>query len=160
MELNRKHYLLMELMADTLTKLKELDKANQTTTSTIDTLEDKDNLRRESFHYYSSKVCSHMGEVILDVEGDDEALEVSAQTKHVALQKKAAATSLVAVDFERRFESREMVGPKKDDTQEEQAQFIVKVMCRLCFDGENEEKGQGKCCPAKLVVKSTTGAAS
>lgn len=39
---------------------------------------------------------------------DEAALAVSAQTKRVALQKKAAAASLVAEDYARRFESGEV----------------------------------------------------
>ncbi|XP_027106877.1 uncharacterized protein [Coffea arabica] len=68
-------------------------------------------------------------------DGDEAA---SAQTKRVALQKQAAAASMVAEDFARRFESGEMVGPVKDDAQEEQGLSNVKVMCRLCFSGESE----------------------
>ncbi|KAL3537447.1 hypothetical protein ACH5RR_000813 [Cinchona calisaya] len=87
-------------------------------------------------------------------DGDDEALDVSAQTKRVALQKKAAAASMVAEDFARRFESGEMVGPVKDDTQEEQAQSNVKVMCRLCFGGENEGSERArKMLPCKTCGK-------
>lgn len=42
-------------------------------------------------------------------DGDEAALASSAQAKRMALQKKAAAASLVAEDFARRFESGEMV---------------------------------------------------
>lgn len=44
-----------------------------------------------------------------DGDGDEAALASSAQAKRMALQKKAAAASLVAEDFARRFESGEMV---------------------------------------------------
>lgn len=71
---------------------------------------------------------------------DEAALAISAQTKRAALQKKAAAASLVAEDYARRFESGEVavVGTVKDDTGEDQSLSNAKVMCRLCFGGENE----------------------
>ncbi|XP_047321868.1 uncharacterized protein LOC124925807 [Impatiens glandulifera] len=67
------------------------------------------------------------------VDGDE---MVSAQNKRAALQKKAAAASLVAEDFARRFESGSM--DDSGDLQVEDGQSNTKVMCRLCFSGENE----------------------
>ncbi|XP_059649120.1 uncharacterized protein LOC132295062 isoform X2 [Cornus florida] len=69
--------------------------------------------------------------------GDGEEL-LSAQTKRAAMQRKAAAASLVAEDYARRFESGDLVDAPKDLPGEEQGQSNVKVMCRLCFFGENE----------------------
>ncbi|KAA8515670.1 hypothetical protein F0562_018719 [Nyssa sinensis] len=63
---------------------------------------------------------------------------LSAQTKRAAMQKKAATASLVAEDYAPRFESGDLVDASKDLTGEEQGQSNVKVMCRLCFLGENE----------------------
>ncbi|KAA8520234.1 hypothetical protein F0562_014490 [Nyssa sinensis] len=68
--------------------------------------------------------------------GDGEEL-LSAQTKRAAMQKKAAAASLVAEDYARRFESGDL-DVSGDLPGEEQGQTNVKVMCRLCFFGENE----------------------
>ncbi|XP_015163348.1 uncharacterized protein [Solanum tuberosum] len=71
-------------------------------------------------------------------DGEEAAAIASAQTKRVALQKKAAAASMVAEDFARRFESGDVEGSMKDVGGEEQGLSNVKVMCRLCFSGENE----------------------
>ncbi|KAF3629515.1 putative tRNA-dihydrouridine(20a/20b) synthase [NAD(P)+]-like [Capsicum annuum] len=71
-------------------------------------------------------------------DGEEAAAIASAQTKRVALQKKAAAASMVAEDFARRFESGNLEGSMKDVGGEEQGLSNVKVMCRLCFCGENE----------------------
>ncbi|GMH30639.1 hypothetical protein Nepgr_032482 [Nepenthes gracilis] len=65
--------------------------------------------------------------------------ELSVQTKRAVLQKKAAAASLVAEDFARRFESGDLVDAPRELAGEEQGQSSnVNVMCRLCFSGENE----------------------
>lgn len=72
------------------------------------------------------------------VDGEEAAAIASAQTKRVALQKKAAAASMVAENFARRFESGDLEGSMKDVGGEEQGLSNVKVMCRLCFSGENE----------------------
>ncbi|GJS97127.1 zinc finger, FYVE/PHD-type containing protein [Tanacetum coccineum] len=58
--------------------------------------------------------------------------------KRAALQKEAAAASIVAEDFARRFESGEAVGLTQDVAGEEQVLSNGKVMCRLCFSGEYE----------------------
>ncbi|XP_075100123.1 uncharacterized protein LOC107785682 [Nicotiana tabacum] len=71
-------------------------------------------------------------------DGEEAAAIASAQTKRAALQKKAAAASMVAEDFARRFESGDLEGSVKDVGGEEQGLSNVKVMCRLCFCGENE----------------------
>uniref|UniRef100_A0A5B7APH1 Uncharacterized protein n=1 Tax=Davidia involucrata TaxID=16924 RepID=A0A5B7APH1_DAVIN len=63
---------------------------------------------------------------------------LSAQTKRAAMQRKAAVASLVAEDYARRFESGDLVETPRDLAGEEQGQSNVKVMCRLCFFGENE----------------------
>ncbi|XP_073270069.1 uncharacterized protein [Primulina huaijiensis] len=78
----------------------------------------------------------------MGVGGGDSGEEVaaaSAQVKRVALQKQATAASLVAEDYARRFESGDLMQTStKHASGEEQGQSNVKVMCRLCFNGENE----------------------
>ncbi|KAK9283559.1 hypothetical protein L1049_011807 [Liquidambar formosana] len=69
--------------------------------------------------------------------GDAEEM-LSAQTKRVAMQKKAAVASMVAEDFARRFESGDLADASRDVAGEEQGQSNVNVMCRMCFYGENE----------------------
>ncbi|KAJ7949187.1 Histone-lysine N-methyltransferase [Quillaja saponaria] len=69
-------------------------------------------------------------------DGVDEA--VSAQTKRVALQRKAAAAMVAAEDYARRFESGDLVDASRTLTGEDQGQPNAKVMCRMCFFGENE----------------------
>ncbi|XP_059311581.1 uncharacterized protein LOC132063154 [Lycium ferocissimum] len=92
---------------------------------------------------------------LADGDGEEAAAIASAQTKRVALQKKAAAASVVAEDFARRFESGHVEGSVKDVVGEEQGLSNVKVMCRLCFSGENEggERARKmmscKCCGKK-----------
>ncbi|KAK6928753.1 hypothetical protein RJ641_004958 [Dillenia turbinata] len=66
--------------------------------------------------------------------GDAEEL-LSAQTKRAAIQKRAAAASLVAEDYARRFESGDLADPSKL-LGEEQGQSSANVMCRICFVGE------------------------
>lgn len=79
---------------------------------------------------------------IVDGAGLDAAEEaaaaVSAQTKRVALQRKAAAAMVAAEDYARRFESGYVATASKDIAGEEQGQSNTNVMCRLCFVGENE----------------------
>ncbi|KAL3832954.1 hypothetical protein ACJIZ3_007690 [Penstemon smallii] len=73
------------------------------------------------------------------VGGDEEAVAAaSAQVKRVALQKQAAAASMEAEDYARRFESGDLVTSVEDTIGEDQGQSNAKVMCRLCFRGENE----------------------
>ncbi|KAL0397580.1 UNVERIFIED_CONTAM: hypothetical protein Scaly_0206400 [Sesamum calycinum] len=62
----------------------------------------------------------------------------SAQVKRAALQKQAAAASMVAEDYARKFESGDLVASAKDAAGEEQGQSNAKVMCRLCYSGDNE----------------------
>ncbi|KAL8542260.1 hypothetical protein ACS0TY_003213 [Phlomoides rotata] len=69
---------------------------------------------------------------------DSAAAVASAQVKRVALQKQAAAASMVAEDYVRRFESGDLETPAKDAAGEEQGLSTTKVMCRLCFSGEYE----------------------
>ncbi|KAL2939909.1 Histone-lysine N-methyltransferase 2B [Bienertia sinuspersici] len=89
------------------------------------------------------------------VGGDDVAAEelLSAQTKRVALQKKAAVASMAAEDFARRFESGALVEATKDSGVEEQGSSNVKVMCRLCFSGEYEGSERAK----KMLPCSSCG---
>ncbi|KAI3764300.1 hypothetical protein L2E82_14307 [Cichorium intybus] len=76
---------------------------------------------------------------IVDGGGDAAEELLSAQTKRAAMQKKAAAASVAAEDFARRFESGDMAeGVTKDLAADEQGLSNAKVMCRLCFSGENE----------------------
>ncbi|XP_043692026.1 uncharacterized protein LOC122642576 [Telopea speciosissima] len=75
------------------------------------------------------------------VGGDGDVEEMSAQTKRVALQKKAVAESLAAEDYARRFETGDFADASKEtgqDIVEEQGSSTINVMCRLCFYGENE----------------------
>ncbi|XP_057978611.1 uncharacterized protein LOC131165016 isoform X2 [Malania oleifera] len=67
----------------------------------------------------------------------EEAL-LSAQTKRAALQRKAAAALVAAEDYARRFESGDLADPSRELVGEELGQSTVNVMCRLCFNGENE----------------------
>ncbi|KAH9774554.1 PHD finger family protein [Citrus sinensis] len=69
---------------------------------------------------------------------EEAAAAVSAQTKRVALQRKAAAAMVAAEDYARRFESGYVATASKDIAGEEQGQSNTNVMCRLCFVGENE----------------------
>ncbi|KAK6933815.1 hypothetical protein RJ641_036709 [Dillenia turbinata] len=66
--------------------------------------------------------------------GDAEEL-LSAQTKRAAIQRKAAAASLFAEDYARRFESGDLADALKP-LGEEQGQSTANVMCRICFVGE------------------------
>ncbi|XP_057790090.1 uncharacterized protein LOC131007027 isoform X2 [Salvia miltiorrhiza] len=68
--------------------------------------------------------------------------EASAQVKRAALQKQAAAASLVAEDYARRFESGDLEA--KDAAGEEQGLSTAKVMCRICFSGENDESERAR----------------
>ncbi|XP_047310949.1 uncharacterized protein LOC124914444 [Impatiens glandulifera] len=89
-----------------------------------------------------------------NVFGDGDEM-LSAQNKRSALQKKAAAASLVAEDFARRFESGSMLDDSGDLQAEDQGQSNAKVMCRLCFSGEHEGSEKAwkmlscKCCGKK-----------
>ncbi|KAI3731824.1 hypothetical protein L1987_63014 [Smallanthus sonchifolius] len=77
--------------------------------------------------------------------GGDVADELSVQTKRAAMQKKAAAASVAAEDYARRFESGDVaVGLTKDVDGDEQSLLNAKVMCRLCFSGENERSDRAK----------------
>ncbi|XP_076952187.1 uncharacterized protein LOC143625836, partial [Bidens hawaiensis] len=69
---------------------------------------------------------------------------LSARNKRAAMQKKAAAASLVAEDYARRFESGETVSVTKDADGEEQGVSNAKIMCRLCFSGENERSEKAR----------------
>ncbi|KAL2491605.1 PHD finger family protein [Abeliophyllum distichum] len=72
------------------------------------------------------------------VEDEAAMAAASAQVKRVSLQKKAAATSMAAEDYARKFESGDLSASVQDTAGEEQNQSNAKVMCRLCFSGENE----------------------
>ncbi|KAH6824535.1 hypothetical protein C2S53_010349 [Perilla frutescens var. hirtella] len=68
--------------------------------------------------------------------GEEAAL---AQVKRVEPQKQgAAALNVVGEDYTRRFGSGGFVVSAKDAVKEEQGQSNSKVICRLCFSGENE----------------------
>ncbi|KAJ7982220.1 Histone-lysine N-methyltransferase [Quillaja saponaria] len=71
------------------------------------------------------------------VAGDAVDESLSAQTKRVVLQRKAAAAMVAAEDYARRFESGDLADASRI-TGEEQGQSNAKVMCRMCFFGENE----------------------
>ncbi|KAF7153315.1 hypothetical protein RHSIM_Rhsim01G0128500 [Rhododendron simsii] len=70
-------------------------------------------------------------------DGED-LLLLSAQTKRAAMQRKAAVASMAAEDYARRFESGALADASIDLPAEDQGQSSVKVMCRLCYFGENE----------------------
>ncbi|XP_052171176.1 uncharacterized protein LOC127787255 [Diospyros lotus] len=70
--------------------------------------------------------------------GDEDEVLLSAKTKRAAMQRKAAVASMVAEDYARRFESGAMPDASGDLPGEDQGQSNVKVMCRLCYFGENE----------------------
>ncbi|KAL6989696.1 hypothetical protein U1Q18_015448 [Sarracenia purpurea var. burkii] len=77
--------------------------------------------------------------------GDGDEMLLSAQTKRAVMQRKAAAASLVAEDYARRFESGALaVDNSIDLAGEDQGQSNVKVMCRLCYFGENEGSEKAK----------------
>nr|XP_025887099.1 supporter of activation of yellow protein-like isoform X1 [Solanum lycopersicum] len=72
-------------------------------------------------------------------DGEEAASTASAQTKRVALQKKAAAAaSNVGEDFTGGFQSGDVEGSTKDVGGEEQGLSNIKVLCRLCFSSETE----------------------
>ncbi|KAF6168361.1 hypothetical protein GIB67_018201 [Kingdonia uniflora] len=84
--------------------------------------------------------------VVVDaVVGDVDAEELlSAQAKRAAMQKKALAASVAAEEYARKFEARTLVpqdilGETVHDIDgEDQGNSSGKVMCRMCFYGENE----------------------
>ncbi|KAI3818479.1 hypothetical protein L1987_12287 [Smallanthus sonchifolius] len=77
--------------------------------------------------------------------GGDVADELSVQTKRAAMQKKAAAASVAAEDYARRFESGDVAVELTNDVDgDEQSLSNAKVMCRLCFSGENERSERAK----------------
>ncbi|GFZ00429.1 PHD finger family protein [Actinidia rufa] len=76
--------------------------------------------------------------------GDPDELSLSAMTKRVALQRKAAVASMVAEDYARRFESGDLTDASRDLPGKDHGQSSVKVMCRLCYFGENEGSERAK----------------
>uniref|UniRef100_A0A7N0VFM1 Uncharacterized protein n=1 Tax=Kalanchoe fedtschenkoi TaxID=63787 RepID=A0A7N0VFM1_KALFE len=72
-------------------------------------------------------------------DADEAAFLLSAQTKRVALQREAAVASLAAEDYASRFESgqRFLTGAPRD-AGGDQGLTNANVMCRICFQGENE----------------------
>ncbi|KAL6565663.1 hypothetical protein OROHE_004718 [Orobanche hederae] len=77
----------------------------------------------------------------------------SAQVKRTALQKQAAAASMVAEDYARKFESGDLVTTAKDAAGVDQVQSTTKVICRLCFSGEYEGSERAR----KMLSCSTCG---
>ncbi|KAL6498664.1 hypothetical protein OROGR_028211 [Orobanche gracilis] len=77
----------------------------------------------------------------------------SAQVKRAALQKQAAAASLVAKDYARKFESGDLVTTAKDAAGVDQVLSTAKVICRLCFSGEYEGSERAR----KMLSCSTCG---
>ncbi|KAJ0435368.1 putative [histone H3]-lysine(4) N-trimethyltransferase chromatin regulator PHD family [Helianthus annuus] len=80
---------------------------------------------------------------VVVVDGDV-AEELSVQSKRFVMQKKAAAASVVAEDYARRFESGDVAVDLTKDDGDEQSLSNAKVMCRLCFSGENEESERAR----------------
>ncbi|XP_073025371.1 uncharacterized protein [Primulina eburnea] len=66
------------------------------------------------------------------------ASDASAKVKRAGLQKQAAASSSVAEDYARRFESGDKMQGYVRDAAGDGGQSNTKVMCRLCFCGEND----------------------
>ncbi|KAL6560493.1 hypothetical protein OROGR_004052 [Orobanche gracilis] len=78
----------------------------------------------------------------------------SEQVKRAALQKQAAAASLVvAKDYARKFESGDLVTTAKDAAGVDQVLSTAKVICRLCFSGEYEGSERAR----KMLSCSTCG---
>lgn len=71
--------------------------------------------------------------------GDEAVSAASAHLKRVELHKQGAAASIIGgEDYTRRSGSGDLAVSAKDDVKEEHGQSNSKVMCRLCFSGENE----------------------
>nr|DAD29717.1 TPA_asm: hypothetical protein HUJ06_031185 [Nelumbo nucifera] len=90
-------------------------------------------------------------------DGDGEEI-LSAQNKRAALQKRAVAASLAAEDYARRFETGNLADASKENAWnldgENQNSSNTKVMCRLCFQGENEGSERAtKMLPCKICNK-------
>ncbi|KAM0050407.1 putative [histone H3]-lysine(4) N-trimethyltransferase chromatin regulator PHD family [Helianthus debilis subsp. tardiflorus] len=85
-----------------------------------------------------------IGSLDVVVVDGDVAEELSVQSKRFVMQKKAAAASVVAEDYARRFESGDVAVDLTKDDGDEQSLSNAKVMCRLCFSGENEESERAR----------------
>ncbi|XP_022960261.1 uncharacterized protein LOC111461058 [Cucurbita moschata] len=86
-----------------------------------------------------------VGEAFSGADGVDEmTAAMSAQTKRIALQRKAAAAMIAAEDYARRFESGSLVDASGNLVEEEQGQSNINVMCRICFFGENESSERAR----------------
>ncbi|KAI4339070.1 hypothetical protein MLD38_024052 [Melastoma candidum] len=78
---------------------------------------------------------------------DEALLAASAQAKHAALQKKAAAAMVAAEDFARRFESGDLTDIPNDHSGEELVQDhsnSMKIVCRMCLFGETDGSERAK----------------
>ncbi|KAL3815090.1 hypothetical protein ACJIZ3_016358 [Penstemon smallii] len=81
--------------------------------------------------------------------GDEEAtVAASAPVKRLALHKHAAAASVEAEDYARRFESGDLLNSAEDAAGEGQGHSNVNVMCRLCFHGEIEGSERARKMPS------------
>uniref|UniRef100_R7W7R3 Histone-lysine N-methyltransferase HRX n=1 Tax=Aegilops tauschii TaxID=37682 RepID=R7W7R3_AEGTA len=70
------------------------------------------------------------------------------------MQRQAAAAEDFARRLEGAYESPEAEGDEDDSDREDQGNAAVKVMCRLCFSGENEGSSKAaKMVPCKLCNK-------
>nr|XP_010923417.1 uncharacterized protein LOC105046515 isoform X2 [Elaeis guineensis] len=81
----------------------------------------------------SADVADHGG-------GGEDALS-SAQARRAALQRQAAAASMAAEDYVRRLETggaADIPGEAANNLGTEDQGSLVKVICRICFSGENE----------------------
>lgn len=95
-----------------------------------------------------------VSEALGGADGVDEMVAaMSAQTKRIALQRKAAAAMIAAEDYARRFESGNLVDASGNVVGEEQGQSNVNVMCRICFFGENESSERAR----KMLSCKTCG---
>ncbi|KAL5986641.1 hypothetical protein ACLOJK_014974 [Asimina triloba] len=102
-----------------------------------------------------------VGAAATDGFGLGEGEEVpSVQNKRAALQKRAAAVSLAAEDYARRFETgnlepQDVAGEAVAElTGDDHVISAIKVMCRLCFSGENEGSDRAtRMLPCKICNK-------
>ncbi|XP_010257186.1 PREDICTED: uncharacterized protein LOC104597390 [Nelumbo nucifera] len=90
--------------------------------------------------------------------GDEGEENLSAQSKRAAMHKRAVAASLAAEDYARRFETGDLADASTekvwDIIGENQNSSTVKVMCRLCFQGENEGSDRAmRMLPCKICNK-------
>nr|CAD1818444.1 unnamed protein product [Ananas comosus var. bracteatus] len=91
--------------------------------------------------------------------GEESAWAASVRARRAELQRQAAAASVAAEDYVRRLEAggapAEVSGEELNNLgTEDQAFSTVKVICRICFSGENEGSNRAlKMLPCRLCSK-------